>query len=363
MSIISAETLQAIASRALRFDNDYEELLDMCADACGNYDVADVMNLIRLAVMQLKTTDPVSVQHSRTFNEMALKEARLQELSDLLLKHPAAGVLLQCQLCLITEPLDAETVSRKEQYENIKEWIAKQKKSKEWENAKTYRRRQLHAITNIDVIKRIEKREKARQEEATVQAMESVREEFIRESALADRSGNDAATTSRAELPTLSDDEHLSCEDVASAGHNNLQPVQRNHLADLGKTRKHPFSRKPLNRVGKAFKLKHMVKRVNEIVKSFKKEQNTPKKKKKGVSIPRSKISNGVNRRRTKNEADAYLYFAVFGPFFNFFKLGMSKNKPSELIRPYTRVNGPCVLLWRVKVLGDDSIRQARGKY
>lgn len=350
--MLSAETLQAIASRALRFEEDYDELLDVLADACSGHNVMNAMNQIRLAVMQLKH-DASSVQHSRTFRAMAEKEARLQELVNELSMHPEPEKVLHCKLSLIHETLDTATIRLKEQYEEVKEWIAAQKRSTEWDNAKSCRRRQLRAITNDDVVRRIEDRANARQAEANTSSMGSV------------SSCEDTGTRIIAVPPSIGNPNHIGEAAELSCNDSDEQSVESKSLVDKDKTTKPYFSKKTLERISASLRLKKMEEaliKANETIESFKESHTPPRKSKRAPYNPHSKISNGVNRRK-KNEADAYCYFAVFGPFFNFFKLGMSKNKPYELIRPYTRVNGPCVLLWRVRILGDDSIRQARGKY
>jgi hypothetical protein len=365
---LSSDDLETIARLAVKQHASYDELLNKLAEVCkdlSNQDIDCVLAQIRTAMMG-QSDNEASLMHYNTLLHVQEIEELLQDLAVQLRDDK----LVQCPLAILDEAsLDADKRKLKIRYDKEKIGLNEIKSSREYQNALQYRKGQMKCVRNKAVKQRI----------LELYASTSKEGKEGNESENSDDSENeeddDAITALLKELD----------EEVAQAGSDNLGSVEKSvsapHSEQSPIAKEAPSAREldPLQKLGKlGSKAKKNI-QVTQIVRNLRKQKEalqkqldeltaakSPTKKKspvvKAVGNPGRRIANGCNKR-TKNEEYAYLYLAIFGPFLDIFKLGMSKNKVYELIRHYSRCLGPCALLWRVRILAKDSINMARGIY
>ena len=357
---LSPDLLQTIARLAIKQQASYDELLHKLAEVCKDLldkEVDTVLADIRTAVMG-ESKDAVSQKHYNTLLYVNELEGELQGLAEQL----GDRKFTECSLAALDKAsMRPEQIALKLRYDDIKATLKEEKASTDYSNAVQHRKRQMSSVRNLDVKNKIQELFKSVEEKADEEDVQSERSD--------DSESDDDITKLLKELDedaAKSDVEpEAEAAKIASPAGNGVEfgsplrapaPLQR--ILKLGK--KATRNIEVLQKVRKLKDEKQILEKQIEELKAHR----SPAKNVKGVRLngrPGQRISNGANRR-TKNEAHAYLYLAIFGPFLEIFKLGMSKNKVYELIRHYTRCVGPCALLWRVRIIAKDSINMARGK-
>jgi len=355
---LSPDVLQTIARLAVKQQASYDELLHKLAEVCkdlSDKEVDTVLADIRTAVMG-ESKDAVSQKHYNTLLYVNELEGELQGLAEQL----GDCKFTDCSLAALDKAsMGPEQTTLKIRYDDIKASLKEERASADYSNAVQHRKRQMSSVRNLDVKNKIQ--ELFSKLTAGVEDKED-------EKGVQIEKGNDSESDDEIAqlLKELDEDavkSHEEPEAVAAklaspADSSPLRaPAHVQHIFKLGKKAKQNIE--VLQKVRMLKDQKHILEKQIEEMKA----NRSPAKKVKDVRVsgrPGRRISNGTNRR-TKNEAHAYLYLAIFGPFLEIFKLGMSKNKVYELIRHYTRCVGPCALLWRVRIIAKDSINMARG--
>ena len=364
---LSSDDLETIARLAVKQHASYDELLNKLAEVCkdlSNQDIDCVLAQIRTAMMG-QSDNEASLTHYHTLLYVQELEELLQDLAVQL----GDDKLVQCSLAILDEAsLDANKRKLKIQYDKEKIALNEFKSSREYRNALQYRKGQMKCVRNKAVKQRIlelyaSTSKEGKEGNESENSIDSEHEE-----------DDDAITALLKELDeevAQAADNLGSVEKSASAPHSEQSPI-----AEAAPSAREPD---PLQKLGKLGSKEKKNIQVTQIVRNLRNQKEalqkqldeltaakSPTKKKspvvKAVGNPGRRIANGCNKR-TKNEEYAYLYLAIFGPFLDIFKLGMSKNKVYELIRHYSRCLGPCALLWRVRILAKDSINMARGIY
>lgn len=355
---LSPDVLQTITRLAVKQQASYDELLIKLAEVCkdlSDKEVDLVLSDIRTAVMG-ENKDDVSKKHYNTLLYVNELEGQLQELAEQL----GDRRFIECSLAALDEAsMGPEKRELKVRYDDIKDSLRTERASTDFSNAVQHRKRQMSSIRNLDV------KEKIKELYPKSTASEETKEAKEEEQSISDDDSDPDDEITKL-LKDLDDAPNRDVEAEAPA----TKPASSG--GDCGT----PLSiTDPLKHIGKKarqnIQVMHAVRRLKDEKDELQKridelkaqKSPSPAKQIKAVRVngkPGRRISNGANKR-TKNEAWAYCYLAIFGPFLEIFKLGMSKNKPYELIRHYTRCVGPCALLWRVRIKAKDSINMARG--